>query len=135
MIRFLALAITLAAATPALAGVRPIPSGIESAAGGVTVRVEALTDSILRVRVARRQGLAEDESWAVPSLVRQQRARVSPTRDGFRTSSIEVHLNDNRLRIVDLEGRNILSDAAVPLTLSQSGFSIRKSLNIGDHIY
>ena len=49
-------------AAPGPASVVPLPSGVEAHNGTATIRVTALTDSILRVRIGRGPALPEDAS-------------------------------------------------------------------------
>src|SRR3954469_1246680 len=86
MIRFagaLAAFVLAAVATPVCAQVIPLPNGVEASSGGVSLRVEALTDSILRVRITPGRQWPEDASWAVSAAVRHERVAVQPTVDGF----------------------------------------------------
>ena len=74
------------------------PDGIQATNGGIAVDVTALTDLILRVRIARDGRYPENASWAVPAAVRAQRVAVQPTADGFTTSAVAVHLDPATLR-------------------------------------
>src|SRR3569833_287653 len=87
-----------AAAPPALAVVAPLTNGMEVRNGAFAIRVTALTDAVLRVRVAPRGAFAEDASWAVPAAVRAQRVAVRPIGGGFVTSALTVHLDPRTLR-------------------------------------
>lgn len=117
--------------------VKPLPNGIEASSGGATIRVQALTDSILRVRITPARDFPEDASWAVAAAVRHQGAPVRRTADGFTTASMAVHLTPGTLslRITDLQGREIVADSFDPVTLSANGFSFRKALRPGERIY
>jgi alpha-glucosidase len=101
------------------------------------IRINALSDTILRVRIARGRDFGEDASWAVPPQVRQQRVQVQPTPDGFRTGAIAVHLDPATLAltVTDLQGHVIVADAAGSLRFDGRGFTLRKALPIGEHIY
>ncbi|HLO19512.1 MAG TPA: DUF4968 domain-containing protein, partial [Sphingomicrobium sp.] len=94
------------------AQVAPLPNGVEVARGGLAIRVEALTDSILRVRLAPGGQWAEDASWAVPAAVRHQRVAVEATPDGFRTAALVVHVNPGTLALTltDPQGHTIVDD-------------------------
>jgi alpha-glucosidase len=125
---------------PALAEptARALPSGAEvTGASGARLRVEALTDSILRVRITRDRDWPEDASWAVPPSVRHNHAAVQATSDGFRTSALQVHLIPSMLSlsVTDANGRELVSDAYDPVTITANGFSLRKLLRPGEHIY
>ena len=114
-----------------------LPSGVEAARGPVRVRVTALTDGIIRVRIARNGKFAEDSSWAVPGSVRRLAGTALPTDDGFRTGAIIVHLDPGtlELRVADLSGQTILADAPGALRLDGTRFTLRKDLPIDEHIY
>jgi alpha-glucosidase len=53
------------------AALTPRSDGIEVRRGAVLLRVDALTDAIVRVRIGRDGKLPEDASWAVPHAVRE----------------------------------------------------------------
>jgi len=127
----------LAAAEVPTGAVTPLPSGIEASSGGVSLRVDALSDDILRVRVTRDGRWPEDASWAVRPEARRQSVAVRPTPDGFATGAVAVHLDPRTLQltVADLQGRTILGDALGPLRFDGSRFELRKALPIGEHIY
>jgi alpha-glucosidase len=143
--RLLATALLLSvipAFAPALAqapagAVTLLPSGIEARSGGVSLRVDALTDDILRVRVARDGHWPEDASWAVPAKVRHQSVQVQRTSDGFATGAVAVHVDPRTLQltVTDLQGNTILADAPGALRFDGSRFELRKTLPLGEHIY
>ena len=111
--------------------------GIEVWHGAVLLRIDALTDAIVRVRIGRDGKLPEDASWAVPHAVREASVKVVPTADGFTTSAIAVHVDPATLAltITDRTGKVILADAAEPLSLDGTAFTLRKALPVGEHIY
>jgi alpha-glucosidase len=111
--------------------------GVEASNGTASMRITALTDSILRVRVARGHAFGEDASWAVPAAVRAGRAAIQSTGDGFRTSALAVHVDavTLRLTVTDLNGRTIVSDGTEPVRFEGQRFALRKTLPIGEHIY
>jgi len=117
--------------------IRHLTNGIEAANGSARTRVTALTDSIVRVRVVRGGNFGEDASWAVPAPVRRGSVRVSATADGFRTNAITVHLDPTTLQLTltDAAGRTISADLPEPLRFDGDGFTLRKALPIGEHIY
>lgn len=122
-----------AAALLALAAVAPLPAPAQQVAvtkGAVTVQVTALTDAILRVRVARDGRFGEDASWAVPAEVRAKRATVTPGENGFATKMLRVRIDPAALRLTveDLAGRTIVADAPDPLRLDGKGFALRKAM-------
>ncbi|HEX6661701.1 MAG TPA: TIM-barrel domain-containing protein, partial [Sphingomicrobium sp.] len=111
--------------------------GLAALSHGVRVQVTALTDSILRVRIAKGSQLPEDASWAVPAAVRRQSVSISPTADGFQTKAIAVHLNPGTLgmTVTDLQGRTILADGPEPIRFDGTGFTLRKALPTDQRIY
>jgi alpha-glucosidase len=115
----------------------PLPSGAEISNAHYSIRVQALTDAILRVRIAPNGKFPEDASWAVPQGIRMERVPVQPTTDGFRTAAMAVHLDRATLRltVADLAGHPILADATDALSLDGPRFTLRKSLPLGEHIY
>ena len=114
-----------------------LPNGIATAANGTQLQVAALTDSIIRVRIAKAGQFPEDASWAVPAAVRRQSVAVSAGPDGFQTKAIAVHLNLSTLGITvtDLEGETIVADAPGALRFDGRGFTLRKALPIDQHIF
>jgi alpha-glucosidase len=137
MIRRLLLALLAAFAAPAFAQAVPLPNGVEVSNGSESIVVTALTDSILRVRVSRGHGFGEDASWAVPRDVRRQSVAVQALPDGFRTAAVAVHVDPKTLQLVvsDLQGRTIVADTPDAMRFEGRGFTLRKSLPIGEHIY
>ena len=133
------MACALAISAPAWAATAPIHlrDGIAANDGSTTVRVTALTDSILRVRIAPRGEFPEDASWAVPAQVRRQSVAVRPASNGFATNALTVHLDPATLRlsVTDLAGKTILTDADGPVRFNGPGFTLRKSLPLGEHIF
>lgn len=112
-------------------------SGIEAGNGTASIRINALTDTILRVRIGRSGELSEDASWSVPAAVRHQSVAVQPTPDGFRTRSLAVHLDRRTLQltVTDLEGHVIVADTQQPIRLDGRSFTLRKALPIKEHIF
>jgi alpha-glucosidase len=111
--------------------------GVEARKGDTVVRVTALTDSILRVRIARDGRFDEDASWAVSAETRKRRATITPIEGGFATSALRVRIDPATLRlsVTDRDGKPITSDAADPVRLTGRGFELRKALPAGEHLY
>ncbi len=110
--------------------------GVEARHGDVLMRVTALTDHVLRVRIGPEGALPEDASWAVPAAVRAQSAPVTRTAHGFATSALSVAIGpDLRLTVKDEAGHVIVADAADPMQLDRDGFTLRKALPNAEHIY
>ena len=134
----------VALASPAFsqAPARPVNSasalqhGTEVTNGSETIRVTALTDSILRVRVAR-GAFPEDASWAVPTDVRRKSVQVEPLARGFQTGALVISIDPVTLRLTvnDRQGKLIHADAAQPLSFSDKGFTLRKAMPVGERYY
>ncbi|MGI4948197.1 MAG: TIM-barrel domain-containing protein [Janthinobacterium lividum] len=136
--------VPLAAAQPVATTIAPAsagttvssrPDGIEITRGALQMRVTALTDAILRVRVARHGVLAEDASWAVPAAVRAQHVRVTSAHDGFSTALVRVRVEDGRLIVTDAAGRVISADAIDPVSLDGRSFTLRKTIPQSEHYF
>src|SRR5689334_21557556 len=107
-LRILLAALVIAVSVPASAQApKALPNGLEASNGTATLRVTALSDSILRVRVARGGAFPEDASWAVPHDARMKSVPVHATPDGFATGALAVHLDPATLgiNITDLQGK------------------------------
>jgi alpha-glucosidase len=122
---------------PASALGKTSPSGIEASNGAATLRVTALTDGILRVRIAHGGAFPEDASWAVPRDVRMKSVPVHATANGFTTGLLAVHLDPATLSLTvsDLAGKTIVADAPNALRFDGRGFTLRKALPIDQHIF
>ena len=143
----LLLAAALATLTvPALSQPAPLPpptpavpfrNGAEMSNGSATIRVTALTDSILRVRVARGGAFSEDASWAVPADVRTKSVRVQPLANGFETEALNLAIEPQTLALTvsDRQGRKIHADEATPLSFDGSRFTLRKAMPVGEQYF
>src|SRR5712692_342431 len=117
-----------------ITGSQSLRDGIEIQAGTASLRIIALRDDILRVRVAPGGALPEDASWAVLPGPRGKSVAVRPSRDaasvGFRTASLDVRVERTPLRLVvrDLDGNIICADAVGRATtfFQLGGFSVYK---------
>jgi len=129
----LAIAPALADAQTAL----PLPSGYEASNSAGTIRVTALTDTILRVRIAPKGQLPEDASWAVSRAVRSRSVPVRATPDGFATGVVAVHIDPATLALslTDLQGKTIVADLPDAVRFDGRGFHLRKALPIDQHIF
>ncbi len=142
----LLLAAGLAAlSAPALSQTAPVPppppatplsNGAELSNGSATIRVTALTDTILRIRIAR-GAFPEDASWAVPAEVRRKSVQVEPLAYGFQTGALMVNIDPKTLRLTvnDLDGKLVHADAAQPLSFGEKGFTLRKTMPVGERYY
>src|SRR5271165_6595189 len=130
--------ITLEAVTSS----QPLRDGIEIHAGAASMRITALRDDILRVRITPDGVMPEDASWAVLAGPRGKSVAVQPTQDaasvGFRTGLLDVRVERNPLRLVvrDLGGNIICADApGQPTKFSRGGFTVSKEMPEGVHFY
>ena len=119
-----------------------LPNGIEIQTGAATVRITALRDDIVRVRISADGALPEDASWAVLPGPRGKSVDVHPSEDsasvGFRTAAFEVQVERNPLRVVmrDLAGNIISADASGrPIKFQPGGFSISKQMPGDEHYF
>jgi alpha-glucosidase len=131
-------AITLEAVTDS----HPRRDGIDIQAGPASLRITALRDDILRVRIAPGSTFPEDASWAVLPEPRGKSVEVQPTQDsgsiGFRTAALEVRLERAPLRLVvrDLAGNIISADAlGRPARFQAGGFSVYKTMPGDEHYF
>jgi alpha-glucosidase len=123
-------------------GSQPLPDGIAIQAGSATLRITALRDDIVRVRIAPGSTLPEDASWAVLPASSSKSVDVQPTLDtssvGFRTKALDVRVERNPLRIVvrDLAGNIISADAlGRPTEFSLGGFTVSKEMPTDERFY
>lgn len=126
----------------AVTGSEPQRDGVEIKANSAILRVAALRDDIIRVRISPDGPLPEDASWSVLSGPRGKSIDVQPLQDdtavGFRTSSIEVRVERSPLRVVirDKAGNVISADAVGrPVTFQHGGFSVFKQMPTDEHYF
>ncbi len=120
----------------------PLRDGIQIQSGPAVLRITALRDDIIRVRVSPNSTLPEDASWAVLPEPRSKTVDVQPSQDassvGFRTSVLEIRVQKNPMQIVfrDLSG-NVLSSDAVshPTKFQAGGFSVYKQMSPVEHYF
>ena len=126
----------------AVTGSQPRQDGVDIQAGSATMRITALRDDIIRVRVSPTASLPEDASWAVLPAARTKSVTVTPIDDsvaiGFRTAALDVRVERNPLRLVirDLGGKIITADAiGRPARFQLGGFSIYKQMPADEHYF
>lgn len=119
-----------------------VKGGVELRAGSAIMRITALRDDIVRVRISADGTLPEDASWAVLSEPRAQAVDVHPSEDaasvGFRTPALDVRVERNPLRLVirDLAGNVICADAlGRPVKFQLGGFSIFEQMPADEHYF
>jgi alpha-glucosidase len=130
------------AAAGAVLAVEPLPSGIAVQTGALYLRIVALRDDILRVRVSATAEILDEVSWAVPDAVRGATVPVRALREldaaGFATASqvVRVMRGTGRLVITDAAGTDISADAAGwPAALEHGGFAIHKALQPDERFF
>jgi alpha-glucosidase len=131
-------AITLDAVT----GADPLHDGIQIQAGTAILRITAVRDDIVRVRISAEGTLPEDASWAVLPETRTKSVDVQPAQDtawvGFKTAALDVRVERNPLRIVirDSSGIVLSADAVGrPAKFELGGFAVSKQMSGGDHFF
>ena len=125
----------------AVTGSHPLRDGVEIQAGSAILRITALRDDIIRVRISPGP-LPEDASWAVLSAARTKSIDVQPIQDdasvGFHTAALDVRVERNPLRLVirDLAGNVISADApGRPVRFQLGGFTVSKQMPGGEHYF
>lgn len=105
--------------------------GIDVRVGEARLRIVALRDDVLRVRVAPNSQLPEDASWAVLPAARTATTEVAPeiTADsvGFRTAKLRVtvHRTTLALRVSDLDGHVLMESFPVrPIEYHGASFRV-----------
>jgi alpha-glucosidase len=119
--------------------------GVEFHSGSLRLRVTAIADDILRVRIAPSGEFDEDSSWAVPGDVRTRSIQVSAMRAiessstaEFRTAALAVRIEGDPLRLIisDLAGHVISADIpAGAIDIADGGFTLRKVLPASEHYF
>jgi len=120
----------------------PLRDGVAIQSGSATMRITALRDDIIRVRIAPGSALPEDASWAVLPASREKSVDVQPTLDsasvGFRTKTLDVRVERNPLRLVvrDIAGKVICADAlGRPTEFSLGGFFVSKEMPADERFF
>jgi len=112
-----------------------LPNGIVVTGNGVSVRVTALRDDILRVRAGQNGHLGENASWAVLEGPREASVAVTKEKAGFRTKALQVNFDNNlRLTVSDLAG-HILQQDDRPIEFYGSSFRIYKTMAPEEHFF
>ena len=120
--------------------VKKLSNGVDLTAGKSAVRVLAVSDSVVRVRVAKTGSFPADHSWAVlPEAVNSPPAvQVSDSSRAIEFSTVggKVRVEKSPLRIVFLDsaGKVLLADAR-PMAYSGASFRVWKSMPQDEHYY
>jgi alpha-glucosidase len=125
-----------------------LPNGIEVHAGPAAMRVEALREDVLRIRITPDGHWQEDASWAVLPGRTKSSALIRPfstsTEDGFDTSALHVIVERAPLRLViedhdghvlsaDAPGRPVVFDG--PRDVQGGEFRVFKQLHPDEHFF
>ena len=134
--------VALAESAGAVESAAALPNGVEVRGGALVVRVTALREDIVRVRVAPDGIWPEDASWAVLSDVRSRTPGVTAEGDtlsaGFSTGSMRVRVNRSSLavEITDREGNVLVADDPErPWQFHGSSFQIYKTMPPDEHYF
>jgi alpha-glucosidase len=118
-----------------------VGDGVEVRSGPFTLRVTAVREDLLRVRIAN-GALPEDASWAVLPKSRTSSAQVTQEHDrdsvGFRTKSLRVRIDcaTSRLRITDLSGDVVQEDdMSRPVEFHGTAFRVYKTMSAEEHFF
>lgn len=136
--RVLPLAVLLLGCLPALpqsAQGKPLLNGAEFSAGGTVLRIMALREDVLRVRMWREGHEPEDASWAVLPTARTAQVAVTPAAGGFETGALRVTVDAQlRLTVADKAG-HVLQQDSEPVTWTGNRFRIRKKKSPDEHFF
>lgn len=128
--------------------IQSLPNGLEVHAGTVALRVDAMQDDLLRVRMTPDGTFAEDASWAV--LPERQRSRIvvhpsiTDTETTFSTGKLRVRIKRSPMRLIieDMRGQVITEDAPGwpaefhgPRTAQGGEFRVWKKLRTDEHFF
>ncbi|MDP9160183.1 MAG: DUF4968 domain-containing protein, partial [Acidobacteriota bacterium] len=123
-------------------GSTALRDGIEVRSGRATIKITALRDDVLRIRIAPIGEMPEDASWAVLDSARHESASVSQENSadhvGFRTASLRVRIDrpTMRLQITDLQGNVLQEDAeGWPVTVHNGSFRLYKKMPDDEHYF
>ncbi len=125
--------------------VRSLPNGMEFTSGGVTMRVVALRDDVLRITAGIDGQMPEDASWAVLDSARKATVSVkfadSPQSAGFDTSRLSVRVDraSGRMVFSDPSGNVVSADAAPTRVASagpeRGGFTVTRLSPLDEHYF
>ncbi len=119
-----------------------LANGIEVKRGEMLLRVVALRDDVLRIRLAAKGALPEDASWAVAHEIRNAKVDVisdsSTDSYGFHTRALRVRIERSSLRlsVSDLEGNILQEDApGWPVEFHGDAFRVYKKMPVDEHYF
>jgi alpha-glucosidase len=119
-----------------------LPNGIEVHGNGLLLRVVALRDNVLRVRLAPGDALPEDASWAVSADIRNLSIPTTPESSsdavGFHTTLLRVRIERASLRLIvsDLQGNVLQEDEpGWPADFHGQVFRVYKKMPADEHYF
>ncbi len=116
------------------------PHSVVISAGTASVEIIAVTDSIMRVRVARDGQFGPDHSWAIVDHANDPKAsfRVSESAKEATLSTATVKLvigkDPFRISFQDAQG-NILNSDSTPMAFDGPQFRVWKQMPVDEHYY
>ncbi len=121
-------------------GLQPLVNGVELRDGGLVMRISALRDDVLRIRMGRDGKLPEDASWAV--LPEARAAAVSVVQDatnalvGFHTKTlrVEVARATGLLTIRDAAGK-VVQQETRPIAFDGASVLVSKAMPSDEHYF
>ncbi len=115
--------------------ITPNPNGITATAAGVTLKIDALRDDVLRIRMWRGDAIPEDASWAVLPASRTSTVAVQAEPRGFATHALHARVDERlQLTVTDTEG-NVLQQDAAPVRWDGDRFQVAKQRSYDDHFF
>lgn len=106
------------------------------------MRITAIRDDVIRIRIGPQGELPEDASWAVLPQARMHQVSVreddSGENVGFRTERLRIQIERTtmRLRIMDLNGTIVEEDAADrPIEFHGTAFRVYKTMPADEHYF
>ncbi len=118
-----------------------LADGIEVRSGKAVLRITAVREDILRLRISRDGNFTPNHSWAVVPEMLAKTVSVQPAVEkvaGFTTSLLEVRIELSPLRVIvkDRAGHVISSDDADhPTIFHGDGFRVYKAITADEHFY
>ncbi len=118
-----------------------LPNGIELRSGGSTMRITALREDVLRVRIACDGALGSEASWAVLPAAGRSQTNVTPAAEagsvGFDTKQLHVRVarGDLRLTVTDAQNRLVVADAEPAEFGADGRFALRKQMPEDEHYF
>jgi alpha-glucosidase len=121
---------------------RALADGIELHSGLAVMRISALDEDVLRVRIGPNGTLPEDASWAVLAQAREHSVAVFPEQSeasvGFHTKALRVQVDRASMQVVvtDLAGNVVEEDVpGRPVEFHGDGFRVYKRMPADEHYF